>query len=320
MPYMRTLAVPLVLLVANTSTAQTLAELTERLSKAESVDDEAVGDGGDKSDTWRTYEKWRAAATVAQLREFTRHDSPIVRAYGVRALVETEADVDFAAIAAEHVTDTAEVMTFQGCCKAKQAVGDVILEVLRPKLGEGAMLDLAEILIAKKSTLCAREWSLRVLRLRDGMLHTVRDLATAGDRPALIALARYRLAPDVPLLAKCLRVEDPFADNCAFAAAEIHADPALLGPLLALEGKARRRLEAEYPVRLESWLRAVAAQRSADAGALLKRFLEETPVGEKWREQELCTVWKRALAPQADCAALGDARTALQRRIEQTPR
>ncbi len=293
---------------------QTLPELTARLAAAETLDGPMVGDGGDKSDTWRAYERWRAAATAEQLREFTKHESPIVRAYAVRALVETDADVDFAAIAGEHVLDTAKVTTFEGCGQGVEAVGDVMLATLRPKMSAEQQLDLAEALIARKSPLFAREWSLRTLRLRDGMLHTVRSLAENGDAVAAIALARYGVPRDAATLAKLLANADPFADNAWFLAAELHRDPSLLAPLLAIEGKARKRLESDNFYRLFSWLHAIAAQGSPDAAAFLVRFLDETTTSTAHREADVLETMQRAIADHAECAAFDGLRTALKRR------
>ncbi len=294
--------------------AQTLPELTARLAAAKTLDDSMIGDGGDKSETWRTYERWRAQASAAQLREFTKHESPIVRAYAVRALVETDADVDFAAIAAEHLLDTAKVTTFQGCCQAAECVGDVMLATLRPKMSTEQQLDLAEALVAKKSPLFAREWSLRTLRLRDGMLHTVRSLAENGDAAAAIALARYGVPRDAAILAKLLSNDDPFADNAWFLAAGLHHDPSLLEPLLAIETKARKRLESDNFYRLSAWLQAIAAQQSPAAATFLVRFLDETKTSTPHRESDVLDTMQRAIADQAGCAAFDGLRKALQER------
>jgi hypothetical protein len=296
--------------------AQTLAELTATLAQKETVDDEAVGDGGDKSDTYRTYERWRALATAKELRQFTTHPSPVVRAYAAKALVDIEADADWTAILRERLLDTSEVTTFVGCCLSKEYVGDVVFTTLRPRLTAEQLQEVAEDLVTRKSPLAAREWVLRTQRLRDGMLHTVRALVHAGDAPAAIALARYGLPTDAPLLAKLLQHDDPFGDNAWFVAAEIHHDPSLLAPLVALEAKATRRLETDNPSRLQSWLRAIAAQRSAEAGAFLARFLRATTPTDTWKEKDLLQTCKQAVTDHPDCGAFDEVRQELRRRIE----
>lgn len=316
---MRTvLALPFVLgLAVATVGAQSLDELTAELAKAETIDDEAVGDGGEKSATRRLYERWRDAARTEQLRRFTQDASPAVRAYAAKALREIEAPVDWPVVVRERLLDTAEVVTFEGCCKARQFVGDVVFTLARPQLSPDELLDAAEDLVVRKSPLFAREWALRNLTFRDRMLHRLRELATNGDAPATIALARHRLPVDVPILAKALQAKEPFDDNCAFLAAEVHPDAALMAPLVAIEGKARARIESDNPSRLRFWFAAIAAQRSADAGAFLVRFLRDTPRTDGFREQDLLDTMQDVVVPHPGLAAFDALRAELKRRAHE---
>lgn len=311
---MRILTTLVASFLATSLAAQTLEELTASLAKATTLDGPMVGDGGDKSDTFRTYEAWRDLASIDQLRAFTKHENAIVRGYAVRALVAADAAQDFAAIAREHLLDVTKVTTFEGCCQAEQMIGDVIFELVRPKLSEAQVLDFAEELLARKSPLAARENALRTLHFRDAMLHTVRSLVDDGDAAAAIALARYRLPPDAARLTKLLRTETPFADNAWFVAADIHRDPSLLAPLLALEAKARRHVETDNFSRLYWWLHAIAAQQSQEAGAFLARFLDETTTSASFRERDVLDTLKRAIVDFPDCAAFDGVRDALRRR------
>jgi len=301
-------------LLAASLPAQSLEELTARLATAATLDGPMVGEDGAKSDTWRTYERWRDLATIDELRRFTRHASPMVRGYAVRALVAADAAVDFATVAADHLLDDAKVTTFDGCCQAEEMIGDVIVDFVRPKLSTEQVLDLGEALLAKKSPLFACEQALRTLRFRDAMLHTVRALVDGGSATAAIALARYRLQPDAARIASLLRTDRPFADNAWFEAAAIHGDPSLLEPLVAIEGKARRHVESDNFHRLFSWLRAIAAQQSAEAAAFLVRFLAETTTGTPFRERDLLDTMKRAISDWPRCPAFDELRAALQRR------
>ncbi len=300
--------------LADSAASQSTAELTTQLAKAETVDAAMVGDDGSKSDTYRIYERWRDRATVAELQGFTRHQSPVVRCYAVRALVELEAGVDWPAILQGFLRDTAQVRTFSGCCLADEKVGDVVFDDVRPRLSDEQVLDFAEALIRGKSPLYAREWALRNLRLRDGMLHVVRDLARAGDAPAGIALARYHLPVDVPVLIDLLRADEPFDENAQFLAAAEHADPQLLTPLLELEAAATRRLQHDNPSRLRFWLQAIAVQKSESAGAFLARFLAATHPGSDFAEGDLLATMADTLQPYGDVTAFTAARAELARR------
>lgn len=302
------------LAVCATACGQTLAELTQVLAAAESVDDAAVGYAGSKSDTYRAYERWRSLATTKQLRELTSHASPNVRAYAVLALVATEAQCDWKALVLERLSDVAEVTRFEGCSRSKQKVGDVVFTTLRGRLSDDELLDVAEVMLQKNCPLYAREDVLRTLRFRDGMLHVVRALAKGGDGPAAIALARYGLAPDVPILVQHLQAGDPFDANTQFLAAAIHRDPQLLAPLIALEGAARKRIASDNPSRLRFWLQAVTAQRSAEAAEFLLRFLRATRPADPFRENDLLDTFAAVLAEHPDEGAFRGVREELAAR------
>lgn len=293
---------------------QSLDELTATLAQATTFDEAMVGDDGAKSDTYRTFERWRDRASTEQLVAFTQNASPIVRGYAVRALVQLEAPVDWPRIARGFLHDTAEVTTFGGCCQAKERIGDVCFTDARPRLTDEQILDFAELAIRGHSPLCAREWALRTLRLRDGMLHVVRELAQNGDLPAAIALARYRLAVDVPLLIRLLHRDDPWGENAQYLAAAASADPRLLAPLLALAPAAHDVVMTGAPARVQFWLQAIAAQRSDAAGAFLARFLVAAQPTEGFRERDLLATMTATLLPHADVAAFAAVRTELERR------
>ena len=283
--------------------AQGFAELTAKLARAETCDDAMVGYDGARSETFRTYERWRALATVAELRSATSHANPVVRCYAVRALVETEAAFDPVALIKARLQDAAKVTTFSGCCLAEQKVGDVVFGMLRPKLSDEALLDVAEALVENDSPLDARATLLRTLRLRDGMLHRVRALAEDGDAPALIALARYRLPVDLPLVTKALPRSDPFAHHDRWRAAAAYPDPSLLPLLLRYEGAARDWLAGHNAFALRSWLGAIAAQRSAGAAAFLTRFFDENVDGGRspYDAQHFRESYRDVQKPHADC-------------------
>jgi hypothetical protein len=95
---MRSVRLPLLLpLLLGTSplSAQTTAELVDRLAKAKSVDHASVGEGGGKTDTYKTYEQLAAKATTDELQKLTSHVSPIVRCYAVWALSARKAKTDW---------------------------------------------------------------------------------------------------------------------------------------------------------------------------------------------------------------------------------
>lgn len=274
--------------------AQTTAELVEQLAHAASLDDRFVGDDGDRSPTWRLYEQLLAKATAAELLPLTRHQSPIVRGYAVRAIVERGDRVDTKQLMLEHKDDVAEVTTHSGCCKAQEKIGDVIFATLRPQLDQEQLLDVAEALVRGNSPLYARQWALRNVRFRDGMLHDLRHRVKDGEAEAIIALSRFQLAPDLTLLIRQLQKPQPFDDNCAFLAAAIHPDPQLLPALRAILPAARQRLQGDNAHRLRFWLDAIAAQPSQAAAALLQDAFEQVPTTD-YKRRDLAATFTEVL-------------------------
>ncbi|MBK8095525.1 MAG: hypothetical protein IPK26_00345 [Planctomycetes bacterium] len=267
------LAVPLL------AQTPTVAELVDSLAAARTLDGPAIGDDGSRSDTWKTYERLRGAATEVELHALLEHSSPIVRCYALRALLENETKADWPAVLRAHSRDTAEVMQFEGCGKMRLAVGDVMVDFVRDHkaMTDAQWLELAAVLIRDKSPLYAREWSLRNLTFGDDMLHEIRTLAKAGEPSAAIALARYRIDKDVPILIEHLRRPEPFDQNCSFLAAEISGSQELLPALRAIVPAATHRLANDNAYRLRFWLQALAAQKSEAAVATLLTFLREAP-------------------------------------------
>jgi hypothetical protein len=295
--------------------AQTFDELVRTLAAAESLDSEAVGSDGARSDTFRTFELLRGTATRAQLEKLLSHDSAIVRGYAVRALADREEAVDWPAVLQARAADTQKVITFEGCVRSEQQLGDVVVALARDRklLSAEQWLDFAELLVQQHSPLYAREWTLRNLHFRDGFLHTIRDLAKSGDGPAQVALARYGVKKDLPLLVAWLSRDGVFDDTTAFLAAQQHADPSLLPVLVGLEAKARAAIAAGYGHRLREWFGAIATQQSAGTAAFLLRFVQDTPSEQALRRRQVVELLGEVMAAAGDGAVFAELRAELER-------
>lgn len=293
--------------------AQTLDDLVATLARAESLDDEAIGIAGEKSATWRTYEQLRDRASRAQLEQLLGHDGPVVRGYAHRALADRQEDVDWPALCKARLTDTTPVFTFEGCVRAERKLGDVVLDLARHRqlLSAAQWLELGELLVKRKSPLDARDRALRELKFGDGMLHTLRALAAGGDGAAHVALARYRIAKDLPLLVAWLSRKAAFDDTTAFLAAQQFPDPSLLRVLIGLEPHARSKVAEGLPHRLREWLAAFAAQRSAGAAEFLVGFLQRTPADDAGRHRQVVTLLQEVVAAAGDEPSLAPVRAEL---------
>lgn len=300
--------------LAPAALGQQLDELVVALRDGGVIHGEMIGIDGHKSAVYRTYERLRALASPAELEALLRHESPVVAGYAARALLDIEADLDWQGILRRHGEDLREVTAQEGCSVLKTAYGDHLFELVRARgvLSAADRLELGEWLVRSESPLYAREHALRELRFSDGMLGEIRALAKAGEAPAAIALARYGIARDVPILVEHLRKPRPFDDNCRFLAAEISGDPRLLPELIALEPAAARRLQRDVALRLRFWLRAVAAHRNREAADCLLRVLRLPPRSDYAVRSRRATL-AEVVAPHADVAAFAALRAELAR-------
>lgn len=302
-----------ILVLAPPARAQGTESLVQALAKAESLDDEAVGDGGVKSETWKTFEALRACAGKDELTALLEHASPIVRGYACRALMDTQPAADWPKLLAARIADAAAVITFEGCTRSEHKLGDVVLEWARTRklLADEQWLDLAEAMVKGKSPLLARGEALRTLRFRPAMHDALRALARGGDADAHVALARYLDIKDLPVITIWLERETAFEDRSAFLAAQVFVDGSLLPPLVAGETKARAAVAAGRMGTVREWMAAIAAQKNAAASACLARFLSEAPADATRRE--LVQAVKGVLLPYGADPVFADVREVLVR-------
>jgi len=293
--------------------AQGIQPLVDALAKAESLDDEAIGIAGTKSETWKTYELLRDRATKDELLKLLEYRNTIVRGYAFRALADRKEAVDWPALLKARALDAAKVIAFEGCIRNETMLGDVVVQWAqnRKLLTDEQWLDFGEGLVAAKSPLYAREQLLRTLRFRDGMQAQIRALAKGGDGAAHVALARYLAVKDLPLLAAWLARDNVFDDTTAFLAAQAFPDSSLLPALVGLEGKARATAAEGLVPRLREWLAAIVAQRSPAAAQFLTHFLAESPADVHLRE--LVQMYKGVLVPTGGDETFASVREELKR-------
>ncbi len=274
---------PLVVL-ATTVTASDDAALPKpaanalaKLRAANSLDDEAVGAAGMKSETYRSYEVLRDTAPAEALVALTGDKNAIVRCYALRALVEKHPRADLFAILKRHLDDVAKVDTFRGCMMAGEMVGDVMIREASARLDQQETGRLLGLLINKESELDARAGLMRTATVPVELLPDLRRLADEGDQNALIALARHNKQEDVARIEAALRSKfgSLHPDLLpAFRAATIHPDPKLLPALEALAPRARLELKQKAPQRLRFFFEALAAQESPRATEALGGLLD----------------------------------------------
>jgi hypothetical protein len=262
--------------VAQAHGTQDHAELIAKLAAATSLDEQVLG-LRETSENYKTFARLQAVATEAEWRTLTAHKAGVVRGYAVRALRMMEAKVDWQQLVIDHLADAETITVCEDCSRFEQCVGDAIFHSVESLLRPEQVLAIGTAAVQQKSPLYVREWALRNLTFPDAMLHPLRALAKAGDPPAAIALARYGIASDVPILITHLQRDSTskaFDENCQFLAAAVSRDPRLLPALTALADAARKRLEGDNAYRLRFWVAALLAQDTPAAATFLRGFLD----------------------------------------------
>ncbi len=238
------------------------------LRVAESFDGAAVGEGGDKSETYRAYERLRDSATREQLLARVSSKYPVVRCYALQALAERHPDVDLLPILRAHRGDVERILTYAGCVGWREMTGDVMIRIAREseRLSPEQRLSLFEAVL--ESPLDERRRMLHDESLPAEWRPRLRALAEGGDGDALVALSRMRAGDDWPLIDKALRARpqpDRMLRNALLAAAH-DPNPQLLSALEALP--------IPRPNRLRDYYRALAAQESERAARIIARAAE----------------------------------------------
>jgi hypothetical protein len=238
------------------------------LSRAESFDGKYTGEGGDISPTYRAYERLGKAASLERLLKLTDHPSPIVRCYAVEAIVEHHPLDALDGIIAKHVDDTAKVLAFfGGCCGETTDAGSIMIEVAMERLTPARRAAIRKRLLEGNPERPILDRALRDETFEPELRDRVRQIATGGNRCALIALARYRNEADVPLLLAALTREGARPGDLwiAHTAAAEFPHPRLRPAVVAAAREART----------SAWCRAVAAYEDAAAATLVEAAWRE---------------------------------------------
>lgn len=231
----------------------------EFLRRAGTYDAEWVGEGGDKSATYRAYERLRDLAPQERLIELCSDKRPIVRVYAMQALAERYPGPHLLPLGRAHLADHEEVATFWGCIMDSAQAGDLMLRFALDGLLPPERSALLEAVLGSELELRSRvlreetfpaDWQLRLL-----------GLAMEGDDDALVALARLGNAEDWIPIEEAIRER---ASPSALHAAALLPDPRLLPALEKIPSAARGG----------PFFRALAAQKSEAAARILAGEIE----------------------------------------------
>lgn len=292
----------LILFAANAAGEESAAPKTRAqalavLAPAESYDEEAVGFAGTKSATFLAYEFLRESSKVKDWIEWTRHKSPVVRCYAVRALAEAKAGVQLRAAVFKGLSDTARVNHFQGCCVGEVYVADVIVGIGLANLDQKDQQALRDKIMAGDVPLLAREHMLWTGGFDTAQLPRVLELARAGSLHALRGLAKHKHPEAVAMIVRFLREpskgsskEGSSKEDADAVEGRIHAavisvmgwpDARFWSGLTRLRDRAAGQLNHNW---VRDYMHAVAGYENGAAAAILTHLLD-VDRGAAWKQR-----------------------------------
>lgn len=206
------MSIMIVLLVNNFSNAQHDTELSPQIRNTVSkiaqdnmYKSSAIGYGGARPEQWDRFEKLKQNATDQELITLTDHKNPAVRSYAFQALAERNSNSIFE-ILLNHLTDTAQLQTFQGCIVSSQTVGDFFLDVVTPpyisptayKLNRKQRKTVDSLLLYDDNARIEnRAKLLENLEIDDSNYERIRKIYMEEKDPsALVALSKFNLEQD----------------------------------------------------------------------------------------------------------------------------
>ena len=178
----------------------------------------------------------RERVSVAELKNMTNHDNPLVRCYAFKALTMVS-EPDAFLIVTTRLQDSAKVSATLGCIATDQFVGDFFIRVFK---GHEAIVKnpahirtLDSLLIFEPNKLNARSEVMRWVKPEEKYYQRIREVVkNEKDAGALIGLAKFEKEDDIELIITTqVKPEwpyDRFPQIANFVAIEKFPHPAFL--------------------------------------------------------------------------------------------
>ena len=216
-------------------------------------------------------------ASKQELLALTDYPNAVVRCYACWALTH-DSTVDLFPVIIRHLNDDSLVFTQFGCIGSSQAAGDFFIELVTPelidleakKLPEEKRRLLDSFLLFVPNRLQAKSWALQRADTSGSLYERIRELAIkAHDQEAMVSLARYRKARDIPFILDNPSCDQGNTRSCYYTWRAIAAfpDPAFF-PML--EGSLGKTLDkTHYSNEWRELYNAIAAYQNENAVRLL---------------------------------------------------
>lgn len=251
--------------------------LVRQIAAENKVDEQHTGFSGEESAQWRRFEQLAHTATKAELTNLTTHSNGAVRCYAFRALVLRRTPNLFA-ILRQHLNDTQQVRTQNGCLGYATAVGDYMLETIQEdstclSRHHQAQLDSLLRFDPAIQLEAARDW-LTTQKPDPRTYQRVRELAADNRNPfraqeAVVALAAYRRPEDRVFIARLLNDVDTDKEYYGLWAAKRFPDPSFFPRIQAIhQAELRKKTGFNYGM-LRQLYQAIVQYRDKPSRQLL---------------------------------------------------
>ena len=174
----------------------------------------SVGLMGARTEQYKRYEQLQKSATTEELRALTDNNNAVVRCYAFQALVARKKTGVFA-ILVNHLYDTANVRTFEGCIMNSEKAGDYFLKTVMPPGSTSRKYAISNkeketidsiLVFDDRICLNAKAETIKHLAPEKRYYNRLRELFLAGHNEyAIIPLSKYKKQCDTALIRSLLR-------------------------------------------------------------------------------------------------------------------
>ena len=223
---------------SNDGTTDQLSRDVTRIAKSLAKEDmymsSAVGFAGTQPEQWDRYLELKNTATEAELEILTNHTNPAVRCYAFQALAERGGKQTFT-ILLQHLKDTVQVRTLQGCIGSSEQVGDFFLDMASPPYIPDQKFELTNeqkqvidsiLLFDDGITLQTKSRLIANLEPKENFYNRFRTIYLQERSSAsLIALSKFGRADDKPFIIDWLTRKDTHDQYKGLRAVRNFLDP-----------------------------------------------------------------------------------------------
>ena len=182
--------------------------LISAIARENRLVDGAIGLGAERTEQFDRFEKLKVNTSLEELIVLTNHPNGVVRTYALWAMA-CKKDTDIFSIVKNHITDDEIIESQFGCVRSREAVGDLMLELvtqeypdpLTKKLTTAENKILDSLLIYAPNRLRARNRAIANAKPTYKFYFRARTLyVTEHNQEALVAMSKFKRESDVKFI------------------------------------------------------------------------------------------------------------------------